>query len=126
MLIRNVSRLDLERALAEANKHFEGNVIFNRCEPANQKQTAWNVTLKVKSSKGKGAKVSHNAEFWGGNLRYLPCACWHAHGYFLDALPPEAVVHTAGHTVHPGDTWQDWNVGSQLYPVYFSELCDCP
>ena len=55
--------------------------------------------------------------------------CWHGHGDFFDmliAVNENAVIKSAGRTIDKnGGNWQDWNVGSILNPVLFSQLCEC-
>ncbi len=117
MIIKNVTEKDLYEALRKVNKHFDNNVIFEHCNSVNTKGNRWSVRLRVKSSRGKGARL-------GFSGRHLINACWHVHGEFLEALPKDAVIYTAGKTVYPGD-WEDWNIGSQMNPMYFSEACEC-
>lgn len=122
MLIKDVSRGDLEYALRLTNEQFDNNIIFKRIDVTNSKNTHWNVTLTVKSSKGKGSRISHNG-------RRIAAACWHAHGTFMDNLPTHARIVTSSVggrvTVKPGDEWQDRNIGSVYYPFYYSEACEC-
>lgn len=121
MLVRNVEYLDLHAALDAVNEKYKGNVQFNRIDRKSTSRGGgytYAITLRVKSSKGPGARRS-----WGG--RRLVSACWHVHGMFIDALPEHATIITAHGTVHPGDRWIDKNVGSQYKPAFMSELCDC-
>ena len=61
--------------------------------------------------------------------RRMRNACWHAHGHFFDALlaiAPDARVRAGDLTITAtGGNWTDRNIGSQMYPLYFSEACDC-
>jgi len=86
------------------------------------------VTLRVKDSHGKGAKLSYPNPSTG-RQRHLINACWHVHGYFFEALleiNENIVIKTAGRTVDKnGGNWHDWNIGSMMYPMYYSEACDC-
>ena len=56
-------------------------------------------------------------------------ACWHVHGHLFDNIwkvAPNAVIYTGRITMRgPQDNWQDISVGSQMYPAYLSELCEC-
>lgn len=119
MIIRNVTRWDLERALQATSEKFGGNIRWNNGPIAlNRKGTAWRCTLRVHNSHGPGAKV-------GREGRHTIAACWHAHGEFFDALPPGAIIEAAGRKFEAGDPWQDWDCGSLFYPQYMSELCYC-
>ena len=115
MLILNVTREELERALEAANLQFEGNLEFTKLEQA---ERGWRVRLGVKGYDGPGYRRSTS----GRRMRH---ACWHAHGVFFDCLPPQAVIRAGRFTIHPGDPWLDWNIGSQIVPLYLSEACDC-
>jgi hypothetical protein len=108
----------LEQALDYVNSLFDNNIVME----VKDRGLYHLVRLKVKNSKGKGARKSPNN-------RRLPHACWHAYGYFISRifeLDPEAVVYTAGEIFRKHNWyWKDWNAGSLLNPVYISELCDC-
>jgi hypothetical protein len=126
MLVRNVTREQLDQALAKTNEEFGGNIAFDTFHPTNTKQTHWRVTLCTFDSKAKGSRVHIRYDFGGKqNTRRSRHACWHVHGTFMDALPPDTTITTAGRTKHPGDQWEDWNIGSMMFPVYFSESCGC-
>lgn len=132
MLIKYVSKEDIENALATVNEKYDGNVILNRFDRADSRTfQSWNVTLKVASSKGKGARR-------GFSGKRMASACWHVYGEFMDALPDSAVIVTQGVIGYrmgreqigrvnrsPGDAWEDWNIGSIYSPLYYSEACDC-
>ena len=123
MIIRNVTRRDLYEALERTSEVFGGNSTFFALEPVGRTRRGgekWHVRLTVEDSLGPGSRRSHEG-------RRIRAACWHAHGTFFDALPPEAEIIVAGEVnVHrPGDEWQDRNIGSQMYPLYHSEACNC-
>jgi len=127
MEARNVTRENLDQALAEVNRRYNGNVTWNRSpECKNQKATRWGFTLRVHSSQGPG----HGLGFHQG--RRLVSACWHVHGHFFDALlavAPDAVVYSRGGGVRidaDGGNWQDFNTGSMMRPRAASEACECP
>ena len=115
-MIIYANREDIQLALDLANKPFAGNLEFNNFQRLSD--TRYRVTLKVKDSKGPGARR-------GFTGRRLINACWHAHGTFFDYLPPDTKIVTAGLTTYPGEPWQDRNIGSLIQPLYFSEACDC-
>jgi hypothetical protein len=112
------SQTVLEQALNYVNALYDGNIIME----LEDKGLYYRVRLKVKDSRGKGARKSPNG-------RRLPYACWHVHGYFIDRifeLDEDAVVYSAGEIFKRNIWhWKDWNAGSLLNPVYISELCNC-
>jgi len=120
MLIRNVTYTSLLRALAKTNQRFDGNVIFDSCIKVKTK--VFRLTLRVKDSHGKGARISYRG-------RHLVNACWHVHGYFFEHLlkeEPNAIIKTTiGKIDRFGGNWIDRNVGSQLRSIMLSELCEC-
>lgn len=135
MLIKNVYRQDVIDALAAVNAEFDNNIVFSRFDFAGRTRkggSKYQVTLSVKSSKGKGARRSHSG-------RRIAAACWHVYGTFMDALPESATISApavvgyssmgrekiARRDRRPGDEWQDWNIGSLFQPMYYSEACDC-
>ncbi len=131
MLIKDVYLTQLYDALRAVNKEFAGNITFKRIDFANGKsRTRFNVTLTVKDSSGPGARRGYSG-------RRVNAACWHVYGTFLDNLPEDAraymptVVYENGRRVMkrrfkaPGDEWEDWNIGSEWRPLYYSEACDC-
>lgn len=131
MLVKHVTREQLEETLAEVNEQFDGNIVFKRLQPA-RGHNRWNVTLTVKDSRGPGGRLGHSG-------RRISAACWHAYGTFFDNLPEQAryvapvVVgydnwgreKTRRQECQPGDPWQDWNIGSVMSPLYYSEACKC-
>lgn len=123
MKFTNVTQQDLEKALEVVNVKYKGNVEFNNFQPQGKR---FNCTLRVKNSRGPGARRSQD---WNGKRRRLISACWHVHGDFFDALwdiAPDMNVFTGGMMYRDrGDNWQDMQVGSIMYPAYMSELCDC-
>ena len=127
MEARNCSIDDLNKALATVNKQYAGNVTWNREPEKNGRLIRF--TLRVKDSKGPG----HRLGFAGSNgkQRRMTSACWHVHGNFFEALfqvNDKAVVMTGSDrkriTADEGN-WEDRNIGSQVYPMYFSEACEC-
>ena len=120
-MITNATPQQLGRALARVNQRYKGNIQFARFEP---RPHTVNFTLRVKSSHGPG----HRRGFSG---RQLACACWHAHGYFFEALlhfnPNARVISRSVGVVidRNGGNWHDKNIGSVMNPLLFSEACDC-
>lgn len=125
MRISKTSRQAIEDALAEVNEIYDGNIEFARFDAANAKGTIFNVRLKVKDSSKTGTLFSAFLTRKDGEMRRTSSACWHVHGYFHDALNPEAIIYSAGQRKRPGDPWVDWNAGSMIYPTMQSYRCDC-
>lgn len=120
MKTRNVIEKEMFAALRATNKKFANNVEFNRFDATGKN---FNFTLKVKSSKGKGARR-------GFQGRRLINACWHVHGTFFEELfkiQPQAIVVSSGVGKITKDegNWQDRNIGSIMQPMMFSDACDC-
>ncbi len=124
MKARNTTISDLHSALAEVNRKYDGNIVFKRCD---QNGTGVNFTLTVQSSKAAG----HRLGFYGvnGKQKRVAAACWHAHGDFFERLfeiSPDAVVRAGDKKItRESGNWQDWNIGSQMQSMYYSEACEC-
>ena len=119
--IRNVSREELEQALDRTNLKFGGNVRWNRLDKAGKTLlggSKFKVTLKVNDSRKLGAKLGYQG-------RRTVSACWHVHGTFFDSLPSGVEIVTMGKKKYAGDAWEDYDLGSQAYPMRFSEACEC-
>lgn len=136
MLVKNATINQMDLALTELNKKYDDNIIWNRAPEHIGNQLRF--TLRVKSSRGKGAKLGRIGEQVGKPARHTINACWHVHGDFFDILldmVPEAVVKssivTGDIVIYKDSTgtvignWQDWNIGSIMYPVMYSESCLC-
>lgn len=124
MYFKNASMQDLETALNEINKKYDGNVTFKRLDWRGKQIIA---TLRVKNSHGKGAKIGYTD-------RHTIAACWHAHGDFFDALlkiNPNIIIESMNRKifVNTNDNivgnWVDWNVGSKVFPKLYSASCEC-
>jgi hypothetical protein len=128
MLIKNVSKKDLDKALMWVNKKYSNNITWNNFEQVNKKGDRFRVTLKVKDSHKNGARLGSCVTHLG-NRRHLINACWHVHGNFFDALlviNNKAIIKTAGRTIDINNgNWEDWNIGSVMEPFYYSEACEC-
>jgi len=129
VLIRNATEAEIRQALATANKAFDNNLMFNRLDYAGrtrQGRPKFNVTLRVKNSHNKGARLGFPS-YETGRQRHLIGACWHAHGTFIDALPQDTEIIATGvnHPIRPNDAWNDRNIGSVMMPMYLSEACEC-
>ena len=132
MRARNVTIQELTWALDQINRKYDNNIIFRRLE---QKGKTVHFTLKVCDSRGPGHR--RGVPQFGKEGRRMPYACWHVHGDFFDALfaiQPKAVIITSGSLANPlssnsitidGGNWQDWGIGSYMFPCMMSEACDC-
>jgi len=125
MYAKNCTMQDLEKALLVINEKYERNVCFRRMEMRGKRVL---FTLKVKDSRKKGHRRGYYL-YNGQDRRYIPCACWHVHGDFFDALfqiNPDAVILSGKQRIDKyRGNWEDRNIGSQMYPYMFSEACDC-
>jgi hypothetical protein len=131
MLVRNAKIADLEKALKRLNKKYKNNIVFKTLE---QKGKAISFTLTAVQSKRRGARTHINYNFNGSKkVKYSSHACWHAHGHFFEELflvAPDAYIAptrmTCGQGIDAdGGNWQDTNIGSEMYPLYASEACEC-
>lgn len=139
MLAVNVTTDDLYKALDLTNKLFSNNITFKSLTVINDHRVRF--TLKCLSCKEPGHRLHiHYDDPFGKCIqktRRSPNACWHVHGYFFEMLfkvNPEAKVKS-GSMIHEGinrgwitkdyGNWIDTNIGSQMFPLYFSESCEC-
>lgn len=122
MLFRNCTISDLQKALDEVNKKYENNIIFNRLD-------ARGFTLRCKDSKKAGHRLGYYVHHKTGNRSRLVSACWHVHGDFFDALfginPDAVIVARKNKITKESGNWEDCNIGSMMFPFYFSEACEC-
>ena len=127
MKARKCTITDLENALIQVNKKYDGNVCFKNIE---QKKYYVQFTLKVKDYKGPGHRLHTSYNFDGlYSQKRSSNACWHVHGDFFDCLfsiAPDAVVSSQGRNITKEEgNWSDWNIGSMMFPVMYSESCEC-
>jgi hypothetical protein len=128
----NCLKEDLHKALALVNQKYAGNVAFREIVP-NGRGTRF--TLKVVDCRKPGHRLGFEHPYWQTKTgkpykpRRLTYACWHVHGDFFDALfeiNPKAKIRARKDLITiNGGNWQDTNIGSQMYPQYFSEACEC-
>tara|TARA_Y100000310_G_C20430071_1_gene691039 strand:- start:386 stop:760 length:375 start_codon:yes stop_codon:yes gene_type:complete len=123
MIITGATREELETALVGVNAQYGDNVTWNNLEALSA--TRHRVTLRVHSSSGPGHRLGQNVHPATGNRRRMTAACWHVHGTFFDSLPVGTVIRAGGKAISPGDPWEDRNIGSMMYPLLYSEACDC-
>lgn len=132
MVIVNASSQEIEQALNTVNAKYAGNVAFNRYPEFLGYTRAggekYRLTLRVISSREPGHRRGFSYP-WSEKGKRLTAACWHVHGDFFDALMsinPKVEIKTAQNTITvAGGNWQDRNIGSQVYPLFYSEACDC-
>ena len=115
MIAANVTIDDLLAALDAINTRYDGNLVFRYWPVATGRRLRFTIT--VENPKGPGGRHGVKA------------ACWHAHGDLFDAILarcPDAVIDSAGRKITvDGGNWVDWNVGSRVAPMMYSETCDC-
>jgi hypothetical protein len=129
MLIRNATKDEIEIALFVVNERFEGNIKFKSLDYAGQTRQGgekWSVLLDVVDSRKPGARRNPHS----GRRIHIPC--WHAYGYFIDALPEGATIITnpiyrnEKIVVHPGDEWVDTQRGNWYTGIWYaSDECEC-
>lgn len=126
MLAKNCTSEQLEQALEQINQKYDSNVIFKRIPERVGRKIRF--TLTVLHSKGKGGRLGQQVNS-NGNHKHIAAACWHVHGDFFDALfsvAPDAVILSNGKPITRAcGNWEDRNIGSMMYPFYYSEACDC-
>lgn len=118
MIIKNATLTEIYHALELANGDFGDNLSFKSFEPEGRH---YRVTLAVKSSRGPGAHTSFRG-------RHTASACWHAHARFFDFLPEDAEIISSYYgkkVMHPGEKYEDFEIGSMMYPMMASEACEC-
>lgn len=115
MQAKNVPLTGIIDALESIQGEYGRNLMFRYPPKAVGRQFQFTVT--VKDSKGPGGR------------RGMRAACWHVHGDLFEAIlarQPNAVIKTAGREVTvDGGNWVDWNVGSMMEPLMYSETCRC-
>lgn len=142
MQVKNTSLDEVLAALNRVNEKYDGNIRFHAdgVTSKNAKGTRLQFKLYTHSVEKPGHRRHFRGDYSKGfsnpgtiskRSRY---ACWHVHGDFFDALldiNPKAVVKVGrGITVQETEfgrdgNWQDFNIGSDFYPVMFSDSCDC-
>lgn len=139
MLAVNVTQSDLHAALDLTNELFKGNIVFKSLFGVSKNRIRF--TLKCHSYKEPGHRLHIRYDDPFGKCieraKRSTSACWHVHGYFFDMLfkiNPDAKIKS-GSMVYAGvnrgwitkdsGNWIDTNIGSQMFPVYFSKSCEC-
>jgi len=110
------SRALIEQAITNTSAKFDNNIVANRFEQTTS--TAYEVTIKCVSSRGKGAKR-------GASGRRTSSCCWHAWGTFFDELfklNPRIVIIAQGNRItRESGNWVDRQNGL----LTESGMCDC-
>lgn len=132
MLIRNVTKEDLEKALDAVNVKYNNNITWRNFQyegPSRGGGNTYRVTLKTKDARGPGGAKGISRMIWGTGPEFTGSACWHVHGNFFASLfgiNPKATIRSRNKTIdESGGNWEDFNIGSQMSPVYASEACEC-
>lgn len=140
MIAKNCSIEDLKKALEIINtERYQDNIEFREIEQKTKNSIRF--TLKCKSIEKPGHRVHYQIQEPFTNPHYKTKrssnSCWHVHGDFFDALfsiNPDAKIKS-GSLHHEGvnkgwitkdeGNWIDTDIGSPMFPFYFSESCDC-
>jgi len=120
MKATNCTESDLRKALETVNAgRYDGNIVLSEVRVNGR---GLRFRLRARDYDRPGYRRSQS---WSR----MKNACWHAHGDFFDALfavAPDAVISAGDKTItREGGNWQDWNIGSMMQPMYYSEACDC-
>ena len=130
--IRYATKDQIEKALQETNTIFDNNVVFNRFSPAGKH---FAVTLKTSDSHGSGSRLGFPEYNWQTREivkkgKHMAIACWHVYGVFFDKLfeqnrDIEIISNGEKITRSNGGNWNDRNIGSQMFPMAYSDACEC-
>jgi hypothetical protein len=121
-MITTASINTLTTALAMVNDQYDGNIIFREVKQISAKRVQF--TLRTKNSRAPGSRLNFQLK------RHLPCACWHVHGNFFEAvlkLDSSALIISGGkmRITKDGGNWTDYQIGSMFQPTMASEACEC-
>ena len=139
MLITHATQQQIALALEAIQSKYDNNLMFNNFTTLSSNRHQ--VTLRVRDSRGKGARLgsyqnqldsllrpTNSYEAWR-KRRHMTSACWHVHGGFFEALfalAPEAVIISRGSKItQDSRNWEDYDIGSVMYPYMASEACEC-
>lgn len=137
MKAKNCTMFELQKALDIVNEKYQGNVKFNPDSDGPSRFTLRPVDGRRQKDGSYLPGVKLSTAYCMGlswaKKRGANSCCWHVHGDFFESLlkvQPEAVIFSAKEKIYMQDgmvvgNWQDWNIGSQMYPVYFSDCCEC-
>ena len=119
-MITNATETQLFQALSKLNEMYDGNIslVYVRRQSKNRNR----FRLAAKSGK-KGSRWSCSGD--PNIVRKLPCASWHAHGYYFDflfTLDPNIWIQSRGNKITKDrGNWQDIQIGSIMNPLYMSD-----
>lgn len=126
MKVSGVSKTDLLEIMGVVRGSYADNPQFKRLDSNGGKWV--NFTLRVESSSGQGARVSHSG-------RKMVSACWHVHRDFMAELFtrfPSARLVSALADYNGKDDFQRKfeatgckNIGSMFAPLPMDEACNC-
>jgi len=106
----------IQIAIDKTNMKFDNNIEANRFD---QVGNHYEVAIKCKSSRGKGAKHGYTG-------RRTTSCCWHVWGTFFDELfnlNPDIVITAQGNRITKGSgNWVDREVGQYIRE---STMCNC-
>src|SRR3989304_7695526 len=129
MIISNCRSSDIVDAVKRVNvEHETSNVKIRDMKWLNAAHTRWQVTFTVNNSRDKFSRVSSSAFH---PERRVSALCWHGHKLLFEALleiNPEAVIRTMHTNTTYSNDQREWAapvIGPPIYPVRYSECCDC-
>jgi hypothetical protein len=137
MIIRGVTRQDLEAARDVASLTLCNTLVFSKLRSYSPAQLRYGARLQVRDMDGPGARRHSHAYASGftDRPRRSRFACAHAYGHLFVAIferCPEARIHTA---FADYKEWRDFlakyrgvidmNVGSTMFPVRHGDECAC-
>ncbi len=109
----------LHDALDYVNKQYADNICFKDIKRVSAERIQF--TLTVKNSREPGGRRSRTG-------RRIAAVCWHVHGHFFEHLfndDVKLIIAGTKRMESEDDNWQDWNIGSIMEPMYYSNACDC-
>lgn len=129
MIVRKVTREQMESALEIVNRKYADNLCWHHIDT---KGSGFSFRLYTKDSHKPGARLHISCYSIDGKDRRERrgrSACWHAHGDFFDALftiEHSARIHARKKLITKlYGNWEDSNIGSMLSPLMYSESCRC-
>jgi len=128
MIIKGISLKELNESLKELNNFYDNNIKLNNHRVLNKNGTRHRLTLRVKDCNGYGSRHGF-CENKNGEYRRTNSVCFHGHGDFFEMLfkrNDKCEIRSMNSliTVEYGN-WINRNVGSSMYPILFSDMCEC-
>jgi len=125
----HVTRAELTEVLGILNNKWDDNIDM---EVRSSGYSYLNVRLSAKSYDKPGWRRSADHMYWDGKVHKghrMKWACWHVWGDFFDilfAVAPDAICRSRGMKITKNEgNWEDFDIGSMMYPVQMSEVCEC-